>query len=166
MQHDQAHYETAFREAQYKAWTRCLCLVEKTTKDSIVKKAKPIFTAALGAAFCLATCVGLCATESGLPTTMKPLGAVSLDVGSKHVVSYFLKTDGQCKLTLMIADAAPDANSEPKAQILRLRLMVEPGRAALVDATDGKLLRFACEPGAEAMNATRLDQIAAGRDIK
>jgi len=97
---------------------------------------------------------------------MKPLGATSLDVGSKHVVSYFLNADGQCKLTLMIADAASDENSEPSAQILRVRLMVEPGKAALVDTTEGRLLRFACEPGAQAMNATRLDQIAAGRDLK
>jgi len=44
--------------------------------------------------------------------------------------------------------------------------MVDPGRAALVNSTDGKLLQFACEPDAQAMNATLLDQIAAGRDIK
>jgi hypothetical protein len=97
---------------------------------------------------------------------MKPLMATSLDVGSKHVVSYFLNADGQCKLTLMIADAARDENSEPSAQILRLRLMVEPGKAALVDTTDGRLLQFACERDAQAMNATLLDQIAAGHDIK
>jgi hypothetical protein len=97
---------------------------------------------------------------------MKPLMAISLDVGSKHVVSYYLNADGRCKLTLMIADTARDENSERSAQILRLRLMVEPGRPALVDTTDGKLLQFACEPAAQAMNATLLDQIAAGHDIK
>jgi hypothetical protein len=97
---------------------------------------------------------------------MKPLGAISLDVGSKHVVGYFLNADGQCKLTLMIADAPRDENSEPSAQALRLRLMVEPGRAALVDTTDGRLLQFACEPNAQAMNATLLDQVAANRDAK
>jgi hypothetical protein len=97
---------------------------------------------------------------------MKPLGATSLDVGSKHVVSYFLKADGQCKLTLMIADAARDENSEASAQILRVRLMVEPGRPALVDTTEGRLLQFACAPDAQAMNATLLDQVAAYRDVK
>jgi hypothetical protein len=44
--------------------------------------------------------------------------------------------------------------------------MVEPGKAALVDTTDGRLVQFACERDAQAMNATLLDQIAAGHDIK
>ena len=139
---------------------------KKELKDRMMKTGKRIVTAAFGGALCLATIMGLSAAESRSPTTMKPLMAISLDVGSKHVVSYFLNADGQCKLTLMIADAARDENSEPSAQILRLRLMVEPGRAALVDTTDGRLLQFACEPDAQAMNATRLDQLAAGRDLK
>ena len=140
--------------------------IEKEVKDRIVKTGKRIVTAALGGALCLATSIGLSAAASRSPATMKPLMATSLDVGSKHVVSYFLNADGQCKLTLMIADAARDENSEPSAQILRLRLMVEPGKAALVDTTDGRLLQFACERDAQAMNATLLDQIAAGHDIK
>jgi hypothetical protein len=123
-------------------------------------------TAALGGALCLATSMGLSAAESRSGVTLKPLMAKSLDVGSKHVVSYFLNADGQCKLTLMIADAARDEDSEPSAQILRLRLMVEPGRAALVDTTEGRMLQFACDPGAQAMNATLLDQVAARRDTK
>jgi hypothetical protein len=131
-----------------------------------MKTAKRIVTAAFGGALCLATSTGLSAGESRSPTTMKPLMATSLDVGSKHVVSYFLNADGQCKLTLMIADAARDENSEPSAQILRLRLMVEPGRTALVDTTEGRLLQFGCEPDAQAMNATLLDQVAFARDIK
>lgn len=130
-----------------------------------MKTAKRMVTAAFGGALCLATSMGLSAAESRSAATMKPLGATSLDVGSKHVVSYFLNADGQCKLTLMIADTARD-DSEPSAQILRLRLMVEPGRAALVDTTDGRLLQYACEPGAQAMNATLLDQVAARHDIK
>jgi hypothetical protein len=140
--------------------------IEKEMKDRIVKTGKRIVTAALGGALCLATSMGLSAAASRSPTTMKPLMATSLDVGSKHVVSYFLNADGQCKLTLMIADAARDEDSKPSAQILRLRLMVEPGKAALVDTTDGRLVQFACERDAQAMNATLLDQIAAGHDIK
>jgi len=97
---------------------------------------------------------------------MKPLKAISLDVGSKHVVGYFLNADGQCKLTLMVADGFRDDASEPSSQIMRLRLLVEPGKSALVDSTDGRLLQFGCEPGAQAMNASVLDQLASGRDLK
>jgi len=132
----------------------------------MTKTAKRIVTAAFGGALCLAASMDLAAAEQRSPVTMKPLMASSLDVGSKHVVGYFLNADGRCKLTLMIADAARDENSEPSTQILRLRLMVEPGRAALVDTTDGRLLQFACDPGAQAMNANLLDQFAASRDIK
>jgi hypothetical protein len=132
----------------------------------MTKTANRIAAAALGGALCLATSLGLAAAESRSPTIMKPLMATSLDVGSKHVVSYFLNADGQCKLTLMIADAAGDDDNARSEQILRLRLMVEPGRAALVDTTDGRLLQFACEPNAQAMNATLLDRVAAGHDIK
>jgi len=132
----------------------------------MMKTGKRIVTAAFGAALCLAASMSPSAAESRSPTTMKPLKAISLDVGSKHVVGYFLNAEGQCKLTLMIADAARDESSEPSAQIMRLRLMVEPGRAALVDTTDGRLLQFGCEGDAQAMNASLLDQMAAGRDIK
>jgi hypothetical protein len=125
-----------------------------------------ILTVAIGAALCLATTVSLSAAESRSPRMMKPLKAISLDVGSKHVVGYFLNTEGQCKLTLMIADTFRDETSPPSSQAMRLRLMVEPGRSALVDTTDGRLLQFGCEPDAQAMNATLLDQVAAGRDTK
>jgi hypothetical protein len=140
--------------------------IEQEIKERIVKTGQRIVTAALGGALCLAASTGLSAAASRSPTAMKPLMATSLDVGSKHVVSYFLNADGHCKLTLMIADAARDEDSKPSAQVLRLRLMVEPGKAALVDTTDGRLLQFACERDAQVMNATLLDQIAAGHDIK
>ena len=35
---------------------------------------------------------------------MKPLYAVSFDVGRKHVLSYFLSKNGLCDLTLMVTD--------------------------------------------------------------
>src|SRR5216684_3724350 len=79
---------------------------KKELKDRIMKTGKRIVISAFGGALCLAASTGLSAAESWSPTTMKPLMAKSLDVGSKHVVSYFLNADGRCKLTLMIAGAA------------------------------------------------------------
>ena len=114
----------------------------------MTKEIKRVVTAAFAAALCLAAGAVPSAAESGAPVRMTPLMAKSLDVGSKHIVSYFLNADGLCKLTMMIADAMGDETDEPSAQILRLRLTVEPGRAALVDTTDGRLLQVGCEPGA------------------
>jgi hypothetical protein len=139
---------------------------KKDLKDSMMKTGNRIVAAVFGGALCVAASMSPSAAESRSPMTMKPLKAISLDVGSKHVVGYFLNAEGQCKLTLMIADAVRDETSEPSTQIMRLRLMVEPGRAALVDTTDGRLLQFGCEGDAQAMNATLLDQMAAGREIK
>ena len=131
-----------------------------------MKSAKRMVTAAFTGALCVAAGIGVAAAASRSPVTMKPLGAASLDVGSKHVVSYFLSADGRCKLTLMIAEAARDQDSEPSSKVVRLRVMVEPGAAALVDTMEGGLARFTCEPGARAMNATLLDQATAVGDSK
>jgi hypothetical protein len=59
-----------------------------------------------------------------------------------------------------------DETSEPSSQIMRLRLTVEPGRPALIDTKEGRLLQFGCAPDAQAMNATLLDQVAACCDVK
>ena len=140
--------------------------IEQESKDRMTKTGNRIAAVALGGALCLATSLDLSAAESRSPAIMKPMMATSLDVGSRHVVGYFLNAEGQCKLTLMIADAFRDDDHARPEQILRLRLLVEPGKSALVDTTDGRMLQFACEPGAQAMNATLLDQLAARRDSR
>ncbi len=49
------------------------------------------------------TANGALSAETWSPPSMKPLMAISLDSGTKHVVSYFLPSEGRCDLTLMIA---------------------------------------------------------------
>ena len=79
-------------------------------------------------ALCLATNTGLSAAKSWSPVTMKPLMAVNLDARTKDVVSYFLSADGQCKLTLMIAENSPQDPSSANAS--RVQFAVDPGKAA------------------------------------
>jgi len=97
------------------------------------------------------------AAETKAPTAMKPLGAASFDVGSKHVVGYFLASDGRCKLTLMIGEAGGAAQSSAA----RLLLVVDPGRSARFDSESGQSLRFACKSEALAMSATPVETHAA-----
>ncbi len=125
-----------------------------------MKTGQWIVAAAFGGALCLATNTGLSAAESWSPVTMKPLMAASLDAGAKHVVSYFLASDGQCKLTLMIAERSRDEKDESAAQGLRLQVMVAAGKTARLDAGEGKALEFACEEDARAMTATAVDRVA------
>jgi hypothetical protein len=126
---------------------------------------KRIVAAALSGALVVATSTNLSAADSWSPMMMKPLRAVSLDAGSKHVVGYFLSTDGRCKLTLMIAEASRDEKTEPPAEVMRVRLAVDPGRSASVDTTEGKLLQFDCQQNAQAMSVAVHDQIASGDDV-
>jgi hypothetical protein len=121
---------------------------------------KRIVAAALGGALCLATSTGLSAADVKSSVTMKPLMATSLDAGSQHVVSYFLKADGVCKLTLMISEKLlEDASDAPKTAS-RLQLSIAPEKSARFDAADGKSLDFACKADALAMSATTLDRVA------
>ena len=87
--------------------------------------------------------------------------AASSDAGAKHVVSHFLTSDGQCKLTLMIAERSRDEKDEFAAQDLRLLVMVAAGRTARLDAGEGKALEFACKGDAQAMTATAVDRVRA-----
>ena len=60
--------------------------------------------AALTLALTLGAGASFAAEENWESLMMKPNRAASLDVGSKRVVGYFLKTDDLCKLTAMLAD--------------------------------------------------------------
>ena len=40
--------------------------------------------------------------QTTLPETFKPLHGISLHVGSKHAVGYFVPTNGVCELTLVV----------------------------------------------------------------
>ena len=121
-----------------------------------MKAGKRIVAAALGGALCLAANAGLSA-DAWTSVSMTPLGAASLDVGSKHVVSFFLNADGMCKLTLMIAEATSD---ESNAQASRLQIAVNPGKSARFDTAEGKSLAFACKSNATAMIVTKIDRLA------
>jgi hypothetical protein len=125
-----------------------------------MKTGQRIVATAFSGALCLATNTGLSAAESWSPVTMKPLMAVSLDAGTKHVVSYFLSADGQCKLTLMIAENAGDEKDLPPAQASRVLVAVDAGRTARFDAAEGRSLQFACKAGARAMTASAVDRVA------
>jgi hypothetical protein len=113
---------------------------------------------ALGAVLSIAA-TGAHSAEPWSPQSMKPLHAVSLDAGSKHVVSYFLSTERQCKLTLMISNRPSngDATPEPAA---RVQVAIDAGKIARVDSTEGKTLEFACRADAQGMTAAAIERTA------
>lgn len=123
-----------------------------------MEQVKRTVAAALGGALYLAAIAGPSIAGDWSDITMTHLQAKNFDVGAKHIVSFYLKADGVCRLTLMIAEStSEDAAS---AQTSRLQLVVVPGKSARFDTAQGKSLSFACEQNALAMIVRRIDRVA------
>ena len=109
----------------------------------------------------VASAVTARADESGVTVAMKPLHAVSFDLGSRHVVSYFVTREGRCDLTVLTA-ARFDANAvAAPGDVQRVRLRIDSSGSALLDGPEGGSLEFACASDALALTLTRADRVAA-----
>jgi hypothetical protein len=122
-----------------------------------MSKASRMAAVALALAVMFGAGASFAADESWESTMMKPARAKSLDVGMKHVVSYFVSADGACRLTAMITDRSED---EAAAGTAQLQLVVEPGNTARIATADGNSLRFVCLGRAEWMTATVVNRVA------
>src|SRR5208337_505659 len=116
-----------------------------------MKTGARFFAFALAGALACAN-VPLHSEEARSPLKMKPMKAVSLDVGDKHVVSYFLNDGGACRLTLMIADSLDAAPAQPS----RVVAAISSSKSARFDTVQGKTLSFSCENGAQSMSVAEL----------
>lgn len=119
--------------------------------------AKRIAAMTLGGALVLASNPIVLADSLG-PQMMKPLAAVSLDAGAKHVIGYFVSADGACKLTLAVNEGGDDA---ALVSTSRLQVSVDAGKSAKFDSAEGRTLVFTCKPSAQAMTAVAIDRLAA-----
>lgn len=90
---------------------------------------------------------------------VKPYQAIMLDAGAKQIGGYFSENQGQCKLSVIVADAWRE-DREP-APSLRVQMMVGVDKPAHLDTGDGKTVRFECKKDGLAMNAVVLDRYAA-----
>jgi hypothetical protein len=99
-------------------------------------------------------------------TAMKHLQAVSLDVGRKHVLSYYLKKGGQCDLTMMVTDRpdqTPEGDFIPSLSTAQFKAQITGGKTALFGfgAAEGRALEYACATGAQAMSVRQVYAVAA-----
>ena len=100
------------------------------------------------------------AVEAGEPTLRAlPLHAISFDLGSKHAVSYFVVKDGNCELTVLLADLAgdDDIHQSPPA---RMTVPIAAKRTAIVSSPGGTAAEFACAANAEAMTVRLFKEVA------
>lgn len=102
---------------------------------------------------------GTYAAELTGPKTVFPSHGVSIDVGSKHVVGYFIADNGTCNLTLLMGDKLA-GDDVPASSAARLKQVVAGNSSAVVDTAEGESLELACQPGATAMTVRLLKQVA------
>ncbi len=107
-------------------------------------------------ALSILTAAGNAVAES---VSFKPNQGVSLHLGPKHAVGYFLTDDGVCQLTLVVGDEIK-GDELPATASARFRAAIEAGKHARFDTGSGTELQFSCAPGAVAMTVEPLDQVA------
>lgn len=91
--------------------------------------------------------------------SLRPMDGVSLDVGSKRVVGYFVASSGACDLTLLMSEKM-NGDDVPVGTPARLRQTLASNSSSRVETPDGPSLEFACEPGASGMTLRLLKQVA------
>ncbi len=98
-------------------------------------------------------------SEDPASLSLKPMKGVSLDIGKKHAVGYFLTKDGACELTLVLATAT-DGEISQDSPGTRLNVRVDAGKSAKIDAAAGKTAEFTCAKNGKAMSARVFDLAA------
>jgi len=100
------------------------------------------------------------ATASEAQKTFKPLHGVSLHVGSKHAVGYFVPTNGACELTLVVGEEPSGEGDILAVTPTRFRASVKAGQHARFDTGEGRELAFYCAQSATAMSVDTMQQTA------
>ena len=89
--------------------------------------------------------------------TYRATEVISHVLGSKQAVGYFLTVNGQCALTLMVAEAIdPDRNVPGSAA--RLRFALHPGERAALATEEGPEMVLVCGAGAATIEVTHANE--------
>ena len=88
------------------------------------------------------------------PQTFKPSQGMIHEFGAKRAVGFFLKVDGACQMTLMIADmaAAGEAHAAPSAS---MSFDMKPGQTMVLGSAGGETLVATCGRGGDTIEITR-----------
>jgi hypothetical protein len=86
--------------------------------------------------------------------TYRSTQAITYELGSKRAIGYFISQNGQCQVTLMIAELVDPEVARPTSAA-RLSVAMMPGQSATVDSEEGAAMVLTCGSRAETMNVTR-----------
>lgn len=96
--------------------------------------------------------------------TVMPTHGVSIDVGSKRVVGYFVAKNDSCNLTFLMSDKQVD--DEVPTSAARMQQVIPANTTAHIDTSEGESLELACQPAASAMTVRLLTQVATYKPAK
>jgi hypothetical protein len=114
----------------------------------------------LAAAFAASTLAVAGSASAQDNVVFKPQQGVSLPLGPKHAVGYYVADSGVCQLTLVVGDEVSADDVLPATVSARFRAAVDPGKTARFDTGSGTELQFTCGPAATAMSVNPLQQVA------
>ena len=83
--------------------------------------------------------------------TFRSAQAMSYELGSKRAIGYFVSQNGQCQVTLMIAELVDPEVARPTSAA-RFSVAMMPGQSATVDSEEGIAMVLTCGSGAETVN--------------
>ena len=88
---------------------------------------------------------GGCISASGRTSIerFRPIQAIRYVLGSKRLVGYFVAANGECLVTLMIAEDVDPMVSDP-LPAARLVLSLRPGQTADLDSAESETMRLTC----------------------
>jgi hypothetical protein len=81
--------------------------------------------------------------------------AISYTLGSTRAIGYFQAVDGQCELTLMIAEAVDPDRAAPAHSAARLRFAMHPRQVAALASEEGPEMVPVCGANAATVEVTR-----------
>jgi hypothetical protein len=97
------------------------------------------------------------AADAGTKTVL-PAHGVSIDVGSKRVIGYFVAKNDACNLTFLMSDQQVDDVVPNFAA--RMQQVIAANATAHIDTAEGESLELVCQPAAASMTVRRLTQVA------
>ncbi len=123
-------------------------------------------SALLAAALTVAASAGLnvgssMAGSSSGTSVLRPFAGLSMEIGDKRAVGYFVADSGMCHVTLLVGEAVPEAVSTAAGTVpARFSASVAAGRSARVDTGTGPSLELTCSPGADRLTARIVERVA------
>jgi hypothetical protein len=94
--------------------------------------------------------------------TIRPIEAISYELGSKRAVGYFEPRDGKCQVTLMIAEAVDPDKASPLSAA-RLSFPIGQGESAVLASEEGRSMKLTCGAGAQTVAVNAAAKKESGR---